>query len=542
MISLIIPLALSVDSVEAFSIEQESLNFTVNSQNFLINDSYPDPSNYQSTGYVSLTMGFGNKFEFLVDDLLSTSMYYQENISNVHDMYIIVQLGTFNTTADNGYWNTSLDSNISFDSLNVLRYQLDINSPAESVDFYLWWANLGSSGGAPYSDTGGLRFYFAQLVIDYEEPIDVVNHVGTDYNLLPDSLYSFVRISEIELYDVASNSYHIRFSKILPGESTRTYYEFDVAIPSEVDMSQVIKDNGSVNMSYTTSEAGDRILYIQPNPDLLPYPNLSPSMGEVDQLMVGFSAVNLTTSECEIIEKLKINSLVNKESQDHAYAYLIFNNFEPDDVLAISMSYYYQYTYLFRTSDWFYHSEIYSHGEFSDGRPSNWLWFIPGFGWGYWLGHTILGNHYFDVDEVLLPITINDLTDELMDRYEMEMGGNRFMLNDLTLYKVHLGQFREGLSTGYNISQLAILNIIYIEEGIELSVPYEYIEFDVSYPDPVDPIIDLPGVIDDLRTFLSIMIAVGSLSVIVLLFVFIGSKFKKYKSIKTGYSHSRKKR
>jgi hypothetical protein len=542
---------LQINPVEAISLDHEQRNFLPSNENVMINDVIPDPTLYGSLGYVSLTMGYGNKFDFDVTALLDGFIYYESNLDNIDEIYIIVQLGTYYTTAENGYWNTSVDSNISFLSTNVLKYQLDPNNIDDVVTFSIWWANLGYSGGAPYTDTGGLRFYGAYLTVSYIEPVDTVNYVHSDYDLLPDSHYSFIRIRDIELFDPGSNSYHVNFDLIEAYSSVRTYYQFDVSIPSNVDMSQVVLPDGKINMSYSTTESGDRVLYIQPNPDLPPYPNNISVVDDIRQYMVGFTAINLSTLEFQTINKLNINALVNKEDNSNAYAYLVFNNFLPDDLYTITLEYSYRYKYMFSTGDWQTSIKTYAQGSSYDAKPPAWLWFIPVIGWNILIANEIENMTIFDIDEVILPIDINDMPADVIDRYETDLSGNRFMLETLPLYKVHLGQFREPLTTehsmsvGYDISSISILSLIYSENGVAYSVPYELIDQENTVPDVEDPWYEdivPPNLVDSLNTTLGLILASLSVGGVIALFIFISIKVKQSKSLQSAYKKSSRKK
>ncbi|MFA5006258.1 MAG: hypothetical protein WC509_02135 [Candidatus Izemoplasmatales bacterium] len=471
-------LGLSLVQADETLITSETRNFVPGNGVMTINGVDPNATNYNSTGYVALTMGAGNSFTFDVDALLEDLDYYDPE--NVSDAYILVYLGTYYTSAPAGFWNYT-NSRVTTETNGRLRYQLDPENLSAAASMTVWWANQETSGGAPYSDTGGLRFYSATLVIEYATAIDTLVDVGTDYAALPDSINDFIRIGTAEIYEVASNSWTLTMIDTdETGEGTT--YAFDVAIPAGFDISSIrFPDSTQLNISYTTTEEGDRVLYFQPDLSLPPVPSIAAgTVEDPADLLAGFMAMNLTTLEYTTVERLKLNGIVAKEANDNAYLYCFFP-LQVEDLLSISTSFRYRVNGILGEGEWTTTNNIYSADEDAEVQPPLWLW---------WLSIQLLMPaipglvdlfDWYNVDQ-LAAIDVADLPSDVLADYVDLLEGDVADLDDLNLYRIHLGQFREFLSMGYDISNVVITNITYVYQGVVYEAAAEVIDQEILTP------------------------------------------------------------
>jgi hypothetical protein len=432
---------------------------------------------YYSTGYYTLIMGLGNVLDIDVQAAIEDLPYFDGDYDNISNIYIRVELDEYYTSAPDPYWNFS-DPNLSSPEENVLIYNLNSSDLDDNVNFVFWWANEGSSGGAPYTDTGGIRFLSATLYLEYYEPVYTVDfeylvECGNNYDLLPETNGVFTTILFMQEYDMGTHSYHMKF---LYEDSL---YTFDVAIPAEIyDYnydSPYIREGVTFSdflpgqLSYASDDDGNKVIYIQPVSQFSNYPVINDT--EDAMLIVGFATINLTTMEFEIINKLELISVINKEENRYAYLYCFFPA-EIEDLLSITVTYDFRQNYIFGIhGEWQTAVETYVHGEGTEGAVPNWIWWIPAFGWGWGIGSAITGNAIYDVDENIQTLQEQDVPDEVVYRYVNDLGGSTFDLNDLALYKVTLGQFQDGIFTNvtdqnaYDIQDLVVTEILYMFDG-----------------------------------------------------------------------------
>jgi len=451
-------------------LSEESYVLNPSTDTFRVNGNLPDVENYYSTGYISLTMGGGNVISISLLDTLDKLQYYGSNVNNISSMYLLVSLGTYYTSAEDGYWNYS-DSHMSTISHDELKYSLDPDSINYNPSFTFWWAKPGTSGGAPYTDTGGLRLYSITLVVEFESPISSVINVGTNYAALPDGVNRFVRISAFSLYDFTTNSYHFQFEKNNPEFGSMDTYQFDVSIPESINMSQITKEDGSINIAFTTLDDGSRILYIQPNLDLLPIPMGSGTSEDPLELIAGFVAMNLTTMEYDQVNKLQLDTITNKEANENAYLYAFYDP-RVEDILSISFTFQYRKQQLFGLwyTDWESETRVYTKDMQSEVNPPLWISIVS---LPFFLA--IDGLNVYNVDSIE-PITKGDIPDSVLADYINKLGGSWNELDNLNLYKILIGNFDGFIETGYDIQNVVVLNIMYVYQGVVYEAATESID------------------------------------------------------------------
>lgn len=322
------------------------------------------------------------------------------------------------------------------------------------------------------------------------DALDDIVDVGTDYSLLPDTNGEFIDIFSLEEYDHTTLSYKFMFIY------NDQFYSFNLAIPKEIyeyayispyeDDPVYFSDFEPGQMSYSMNGEDNRVLYIQPVLQRRNHPVISETDGS--ELVVGFVTINLTTMEYEVINKLELNGIINKEANRFASLYCFFPA-EIDELLSITVSYDYRInSVLGIKGDWQSATNTYIHGESYEGETPNWIWWIPAVGWGYGLGDTLWGTIY-DVEDVVMPIREDDIPDEVVYKYVNELDGSIKDLENLELYKVSLGQFQDGLFTAatdenaYDISDFVILEILYSFDGKVYLATSELIDSNVLTPE-----------------------------------------------------------
>lgn len=348
-----------------------------------------------------------------------------------------------------------------------------------------YYESDNSSASSPYIFHSILHAHYVMT----SGALDDINDVGTDYSQLPNTNGEFIDIFSLEEYNHSTLSYEFMF--IYNDE----FYSFDLAIPNQIytydyispyeDEPVHFKDFEASQMSYSTNDEGTKILYIQPVLQRRNHPVISSEDGT--ELVVGFVTINLTTMEYEVINKLELMGIVNKEANRFASLYCFFPA-EIDELLSITVSFDYRINTIIGKGDWKSATNTYVHGESYEGETPNWIWWIPGIGWGYGLGDTLWGTIY-DVEDVVMPIREVDIPDEVVYRYVNELDGSVSDLKNLELYKVSLGQFQDGFWTAatdenaYDISELIILEILYVFDGKVYLATSDLIDSNVITPE-----------------------------------------------------------
>lgn len=481
-------------------------------------------SNHYSTGYTVLNMGLGNTIDLNLASSINSLPYYDGNKSNINNIYLIVELDNYYTSAEDPYWNYT-DGNITTVSQNVLKYDLNESDFNGIVTFSFWWAENPSlgGGGAPLEDTGSIRFISAKLYVEYSESIYTIDYddyinCESNYSLLPNTNEVFVEILNFSEYDATNHSHHIKFMY------ENDIYSFDLAIPSDIydydylDLDGEVvkfKDFEPYQLSYASDEDGNKVVYIQPIEE---YSGVPAENSEGVKRINGFATINLTTMEYKVINKLDLVGIVNKEANRYATLYCFFP-LVVEDLLSITVSYDYRINSIFSKGDWQSAQNSYVNGDSYDGNSPSWWWWVPGFGWGWILGSAITGNSIYDIDDVIIDISGNEVPDEVVYKYENELGGLESDFNEMNLYKVSLGQFQDGFFTSwsdenaYDIQDLVILNILYEFDGVVYTASTPEIEqiiidADLSAPSIIEVIDDNTSAIKSTAAIIFVAVVV----------------------------------
>jgi hypothetical protein len=358
----------------------------------------------------------------------------------------------------------------------------------------------------------------------YMKSIDSFSDVidcESDYSLLPNTDEEFLDILSIEEYDEETHSHKLSFAF-----GSQLYY-FNVAIPGEIynhvfssEWNETIRftDIQANQMSFATSSEGEQILYIQPD-------NIEPNKpaiiedGDTPDIE-GFVVINLSDMEYNVINKLELIGVVNKEDNRYASLYCFFPT-RVEDLLSITVTYEYRINSILGIKgDWQTALNTYVRGDTYDGQSPSWMWWVPGLGWGWIAGSAITGNSIYDIDNVITSIDEEDIPDDVVYSYETELGGSASDLDDLQLYKVNLGQYQDGFFTAfsdenaYDIEELVILEILYEYNGIVYEATTEDIDSNVVTPDLSTGILD--GLFDGLFDNSTVMyIAAGVVGVVI---------------------------
>lgn len=306
----------------------------------------------------------------------------------------------------------------------------------------------------------------------YED--DTYLYVKNNYDLLPDLKNKFIRIDKLDLIDNASKTYKMYFSH------SNEAYAFDVSIPSEIDMINIYDNNNKINISISSNDKNEKLLYIQPDKDLPPYPDRNGTLDKPSVLHVGFITLNLTTKKYEVIMPLKMQAIVNKESNRNAFAYMFFN-IPIEKIYSMELKYSYRFNYLFKSSDYETVTKVFLHDEKSEVKPPFWL--LPT--WWYYVA--LDKSNLLNISQIQ-KIGKSNIPDKVLNQYKNDFQGDVNNLNNLGLYKVHLGQFKDFRSTSYDVHEdVVLLNILYLYEGVVYDVPYDKIEQDWKTPPQNEP-------------------------------------------------------
>jgi len=432
-----------------------------------VNEWYVTPWYYEEVGYTPLYMNEVNNIQVDLSNAWSVLNNQYESMS-FQEGFLYIEVASINNSSD-GYFMYDDQYLGNMDS-DTLIYSFDVFSQPSDISFDIWWAKQGSTG--LYDDTGSLRLLSMKLVATYVDTTTSTDVIDVDsvYANLPDTNEEFIRISSFTLYDEVSRSYHFTFPYYDEINVKWISYQFDVSIPEAINLDEFIKDNDAINIAYVVLDNGDRVLYFQPDLSLEPLPLEGGTADNPMDLVVGFVAMNLTTMEYNVVNKLELNTITNKEANENAYLYAFFDP-RVEDVLSISFQYSYR-TITFWTikSDWKTRNVIYTKGMESEVNPPSWIEVLS---WPIYLA--LDWTDMYNVESIQ-SIDKGDIPDNVMDVYVNELEGSESEIDSLNLYKFYLGNFDAPLETSYDIQEVVIMDLVYVYDGVVYHASTEVID------------------------------------------------------------------
>jgi hypothetical protein len=316
-------------------------------------------------------------------------------------------------------------------------------------------------------------------------------NVASDYELVTSELRPDLPIStdRIEALDETSNSWRIHFSV------ASKEFSYDTTIPNEIYSYEEIASM-ALSQFYTlkivtynseTSLAESKLLLL-----------INSEISDVEPMVLNdlgypnprelerYSALNLTDKTYVHTKSITINGIVNKESNYNAYLYTSIP-IDYDELLSIRLSYKYRYNYVFKTGDWNTIENVYQKDQTNDTAPPRWIWWLtlP----GYTIPYEIL-NQKTDIYNINQISNVLNPDQEIVDLFSEKLNFSPESLAETSISKIHLGQYRDTFSTGYDIDNVVVMNLTYADNGLVYEVPYSLIESNVFEPEEEGSTID----------------------------------------------------
>ena len=431
-----------------------------------------------------------NNFEYVFKyDFLGTEVNgaFNEWHSSIYDM--------------NPYYVTSLqwvfgvenDPDFSIDDVSWLSSNLDedftgiVNDSNELVlsvnlnsDISFTYFPVSSGIDILYEGDGDIYFsecYFFINATPTEYSEDVYyDNVGIEYNNLPDSEEIFLDIFDWTVSDPITNTYELILKTeehpdtILNSNYDTFYWYFKVALDPELDYSALNKRQ----IKYVTNEIGDRILIFDLESDQLG--NQIYSVNDIDtpvKLYRSTYTINLTKEEVYKYEDFSVNAVVKKDSNSVAY----LNMYLPmmvEELISLSLHISYRIDELFIINDPIIEEEMYyESGTTTEINPPSWtFWLTAGF-----LYNSLDANDVYNLDTIT---KVEFFDDETNDYALNLLGLSEDAVTNANKYQICLGQYGSLTSVGYDISNVALINMIYESEGIYYEVSEDLLNTNTS--------------------------------------------------------------
>lgn len=420
-------------------------------------------SNYMSTGYITLKMGNSSTYSISLVNIAQHLQYL--NMDNVSSSYIQFDLEAIYTgySSDQYQW---LSSNARWMSGSQ---RLDLNKTIPSAaTVEIWWNVIGQSGGAPSMTQGSLRLRSIKLVVEYATPIELytpINH----WNELPAGSKPF---NDYESYQQLTQEGNMIVPDLIQNDSGKydIYFDFEdhkyvangITLPKAVNDKEIL-----LTRYFATTEYRFLWFFFDLNPTN-PYDS-------------DFLIWNLTTGQFNELITGIVYGMPYVEGNgfstyNMAYTDLVIP-WDLDSIVSVKMSYKYRYHYLtFNTGSW---QEVVSQDLYAGALTNSFApWWNP-FARVYyntWMDKSI-GKlwDYDQIEDVTSKYKESDKTKFL--NFINEQGDLNLTMDQVfpagaTISKLFLGQFDQFGSKAVEIKDIVVMEIRYMNDGIEYSSVY----------------------------------------------------------------------
>lgn len=442
-------------------------------------------SNHMSTGYTTLVMGSSTTYTINLSTILAFLEHY--NAANVSEIYLQFDLQAVYTgyTAEQYQW---LSSNGAWNS-STKRLALGTTMPA-SASAEIWWNVIGQSGGAPSSTIGSLRIVSVTLVVNYTDEVEIYSQIS-DWSELPGGT---VPINDfVDTYEfISSNANMIVPVMDLQLDGTYDiYFDFDdtkliakaVTLPTKVTEKDI-----KMTLYFASTEYRFLWFFFDINASN-PYNS-------------DFLIWNLTTGEFQEIitgTVYGVPFVTGNGISTYNMAYVDLSiPWELEKIVSIRMSYQYRYHYLVGNPGSWYtvtSQDLYDGALTAVNAP----WWNPV---ARWLYNDLLKNNVgklWDYDQIEVVTDDYDLSKKAeFVNYINEKKSLTLTMNDVfpiphTVGRIFLGQFDKFGSNAVEIKDIVVMEIRYINDGIEYSAPFPK----QVITDTEDPSIGRPDLLGD---------------------------------------------
>lgn len=321
-----------------------------------------------------------------------------------------------------------------------------------------------------YTGDGHLEFDFCQVSLDYtvtglRDSSSAVNVTDADYTKLPDSTEVIVDALSWKQTDEVNNIYDLWLAVSSENAFSVDYYRVPVQLESNLEFHEFLNRQ----VKYTTTQDGDRILIF----DMEDPGNRADCNGlnNIENPIILYRStytINLTKGETYRYDDFAINGIITKESNSKAYLNL-YLPMQVDELISCTIEYNYRINELFQSDDPIQQAVRYLDSEsVSDIHPPTWL---------YWLLGTYLYN---EIDDGVIPeqdiVKLENHTEAVDEDAANVLGLESNVIESSQKYKLFLGQFSTVTSIGYDISDVALISMIYQSEGIYYDVQEDILE------------------------------------------------------------------
>lgn len=432
-------------------IDRETVDLLMDDRvSFSANTDY-DKSNWISTGYVTLPMGFGTTYTIHLDGVYEDLNYYsRDNVKSVKIQYTFDQVYTGLIDEDTQW----LSNNSNW---NSTKNQLTISKDDLEAEAQIWWNVKGQSGGAPTAGYPGfLRLNSIVLVVEY-----------TDTVVLYEDVSSFSEIPETDgqytLVDFEKNT-NGTFKAFFHAIDGKVYRVKSMVLPEAA---------GDVTRAIYYTEDGNHLLWFM----LSNSTDLSSSSIIYNDWLVW----SLDTGDFKITKNYTVHGKAYGAGDGFTTYNLLYVDvifpFEIDDLLSITFNYDYRYHYFVgKPGTWqTVNNQTLFKGETTTTSAP------------WWNVTTALYTQLLQSSDNFVSRAwefnqINDITEKVDNKYKSdyvnwmkENGTGTYSVNSIFMpnfkaYKVFLGQFDKFGSNGIEAKDIVLVNFRAEIEGFQLPI------------------------------------------------------------------------
>ncbi len=419
-------------------------------------------SNYTSTGYVTLEMGYSEIYEIDLSNILQFIENY--DAENVKRMYLDFSLASVYT----GVPEAQTQWVSPHPDWDVATKTIDLGTSfTNTVTAEIWWNIIGQSGGAPsMTETGGLRIYSIHFVIEYETPIEIYTPIngweelpiGTSLMTNDKSIQDFFEqgeVNPVQLDKVSDNNYDIYFD-LLQGQ----YVAKNITLPTS-------KNNREPIFSFYFASTTERFL-------ILYYDLNQENIWDSD-----FIVWNLTLGQYDEAFTQTVYGVASVRGDGLQTINMMFVDivipWDLDSIVSVKLQYEYRHHYIIGGfGDWIKVTKqtVIEGSTTAYELPYYRFWsrFVTN-AVNQMVGDRILQRS--QIREVTSEYDLNkkvEFTEKINDQKNLNLSQSNIFIPQAKVYELYLGQSNKNFSNAVEMKEIVLMNIRYMNDFQE----YEY--------------------------------------------------------------------
>lgn len=418
-------------------------------------------SNWVSTGYVTLNMGYSVHYTIDLNSITSLLENYDD--SNVSSRYLQFYLGSYSTgvSEENQQW---LSNHADWD---VANKRLPLNASTTDVELQVWWNVIGQSGSAPSTGyPGGLRLYDIKYVVEYTVPVDIYTPISS-WDDLPLGTMDMTNDLTIEDFFNAGQLYPFELDTTETGSNLYFNINSNLYKATDIQLPDAKNDKESIfNFYYATTTERFILMFYDINQE---------NIWDSDFLIWNLTENKYNESFTQTVYGVSSVKGDGMQTFNMMFVDLVIP-WSIDYILSMRIKYEYKKHYIIGDGEWITVKQqtLFENLDSPYELPYYRFWtrFVTN-AVNQMFGENILTRSQIrDVTNEYDAQKKNEFTQKLNDLELLQLTPQNIFTPEATVHQLYLGQVNDTFTTGVSMKDIVLMNVRYMVNDVEYSFDF----------------------------------------------------------------------